>query len=711
MSNEEMGEVRDLVFEVGVEELPARLCQPALDQLAVDAAATFERERLDHDGVEVLGTPRRLVLVVHGLAAVQQDRAVVSRGPAAAAAFDAAGKPTRAAEGFARGQGVAVADLQTEVGEGGRAYVVARRYEKGTSTGDLLPGLLAGLVNGLRFPTTMRWADESMRFARPLRWLLCLYGDVVVPVTIGSLTAGRETYGHRTLAPGPHVVGSAEAYRAACARGAIVVDPRERQDSIMAQVAVCAADVGGVVEPDADLLEELTWLVEKPLAFTGSFDPAFLEVPAPVLITSMKVNQRYVELWSPDGETLLPYFVAVRNGDGPGLDTVRHGNEKVLRARLSDARFFWDEDRKRKLEERRDDLRKVVFHAGLGSQFDRSLRLERLARQITVFLALDGDGQDAVVQAARLSKSDLTTAMVGEFPELQGVMGGAYAREEGLDPRVAKGVATQYQPRTTDDALPDRAVGALVGLADRIDTLVGFFALGLEPTGSADPFALRRAAQGAVAIVVGHGLRLSLSEVVGEAAQLYRDGGIVVTGEALGKVIAFVTVRLETLLRDRGLRGDVVEAIVAAQTNDMADAARRAEALNQALGDPAFAAVSGSFKRVANIARKAEEEASGQKAGGETPLSDAAPPEERALREAFDAVETEARSALDMEDYERFYIIAATLKEPIDAFFEAVLVLDPDPALRLPRLALLRRIAALLTQPADLTRLAGQTQA
>lgn len=708
MSTDAMMGVRDLVFEVGVEELPARLCQPALDQLAVDAAGAFERERLDHNGVEVVGTPRRLVLVVHGLAAVQRDRDTVSRGPAASAAFDAEGKPTRAAEGFARGQGVAVTDLQREVGDGGREYMVARKHEKGLSTVDLLPGLLAGLVAGLRFPTTMRWADGSTRFARPLRWLLCLYGEAVVPVTIGALTAGRETFGHRTLSPGPHIVGSAELYRGVCEQGAIVVDPRERQAQIVAQVAERAREVGGVVEPDADLLEELTWLVEKPLAFIGSFDTAFLDVPAPVLITSMKVNQRYVELWSSEGDRLLPYFVAVRNGDGPGLDIVRHGNEKVLRARLSDARFFWDEDRKRTLEERREDLRAVVFHAGLGSQFDRSVRLERLARHIAVSLDLSSERQQLVAVAAGLAKGDLTTAMVGEFPELQGVMGGAYAREEGLDPLIVTGIATHYQPRATDDALPDREVGALVGLADRFDTLVGFFALGLEPTGSADPFALRRAAQGAVAIVVGQDLRLSLPALVNAAAEQYRHHGIVATGEALKKVSAFVTTRLETLWRDRGSGGDVVDAVIATGVDDMVDATRRVEALSRALADPAFAAVSGSFKRVANIARKAEEEVGDN--GVNVPMSEAAPREERVLREAFDAVETDAVAALASADYDRFYVIAATLKGPIDSFFDAVLVLDPDPTLRLPRLALLRRIADLLTKPADLTRLAGQSQ-
>ncbi len=715
----------DLLLEIGVEELPARFCAPALQQLADHAAARLRAARLPHGVVETLGTPRRLAVLVRGLALAQEPRETVSRGPATRVAFDAEGRPTRAAEGFARGQGIAVSELRRETAENGQEYVVARRHEAGQEAMVLLPAILHDLVLSLEFPTSMRWGSGSIRYARPIRWLLSLLGDQPVPFAVGPVASGTGTYGHRTLAaPGLHPVPSARDYADTLARLEVVVDPTQRRARIWRQVQAAAHEVGGRVFADEELLDEVTWLVERPLAFAGGFDADFLAVPAPVLVTSMRENQRYFPVYvnrrHEGDEALLPAFVAVSNNARPSLDNVRHGNEKVLRARLSDARFFWDEDRRRPLSARLDDLTAVTFHAGLGSQYDRTRRIEWLSRVVAASLGYDAAAEEATGEAARLCKCDLITAMVGEFPTLQGVMGRAYALADGHDPLVADGILEHYLPRYPGDALPTSTTGVAVGLADRLDTLMGFFGLGLVPTGSADPFALRRAALGFATIVVDGGLRVSLRTLIDAARAGY--AGVGTDGEAGGAapltsameeavpaLLEFLRARLEGLLRERGRRYDVVDAVLAADDDDPAGAADRATALQHSLDRPAFAAVAAAFKRIANIARKAQADGAAEPPLDETPGDDmlpapTAPPAERALWEAFERVRPAAEAALAEGRYEDFYDVVTVLKDPVDTFFDAVLVMDPDPDVRRARLALLGRIADLLTRPADLTK-------
>ncbi len=718
----------DLLLEIGVEELPARFCVPALVQLADHARARLREARLTHGGVETLGTPRRLALLVRGLALAQEPRETVSRGPATRVAFDAEGRPTRAAEGFARGQGIAVSELSRETAENGQEYVVARRHEAGQEAMALLPAILHDLVLGLEFPTSMRWGSGSIRYARPIRWLLSLLSERPVPFAVGDVASGTGTYGHRTLAaPGLHPVPSARDYADTLAGLEVVVDPARRRATIWRQVQAVATEVGGRVPPDEELLDEVTWLVERPLAFAGGFDAGFLAIPAPVLVTSMRENQRYFPVYAhkdggdTDGDgALLPAFVAVSNNARLSLDNVRHGNEKVLRARLSDARFFWDEDQRRPLSARLDDLKDVTFHAGLGSQYDRTRRIEWLSRVVAASLGYDAATEESTGETARLSKCDLVTAMVGEFPTLQGVMGRAYALADGHDPLVADGILEHYLPRYPGDTLPTSATGVAVGLADRLDTLTGFFGLGLVPTGSADPFALRRAALGFVTIVVDGGLRMSLRTLIDTARAGYahvgtdgETGGAAPPSSAMEEAVAalleFLRARLDGLLRERRRRYDVVDAVLAADDDDPADAAVRATALQHSLDRPAFAAVAAAFKRIANIARKAQADGDADPALDEaldddTGPASSAPPAERALWEAFERVRPDAEAALAEGRYEDFYDVVTVLKDPVDTFFDAVLVMDPDPDVRRARLALLGRIADLLTRPADLTK-------
>ena len=698
-------DTRDLLLEIGVEELPARFGTPALDQLAAKAAPALAVARLAHGEIETYGTTRRLALLIRDVAAAREDRDALVKGPAARAAYDAAGAPTRAAQGFARARGVAVEELVVQDDEKGVPYVYVRTREAGQSADAILPDLLRDLVYALEFPRSMRWGAHTLRFARPIRWLLCLHGDRRVHFEVEGVATTTETYGHRTLSSGrPIPVPAARDYVAVCAAAGVMADPVARRAEIRRQVDAVAEGLGGHVPDQEDLLEEVTWLVEWPTAFYGRFDPDFLDLPEDVLVTSMRAHQRYFPVYARADGLLLPVFIAVRNGGDASLDKVRHGNEKVLRARLSDARFFWDEDRRRRLDDRLDGLKRVVFQERLGSQYLRTERIVWLAEHIAAMLGYDAATHAVVSRTAWLCKCDLSTGLVGEFPELQGVMGRAYARAQGEEESVATGIFEHYLPRGADDALPESPTGVAVGLADRLNTLAGFFGLGLAPSGSADPFALRRATQGVTAIVVGQRLRLSLGALLDAALAGYARFDEATHAGTKDDLLRFFRARLEGAMKERGLRYDVVEAVLAVGYDDMADAVARAEALDRALRTPVFAAVTGAFKRIVNIAAKAESAGVDEDsaAGIDVDALDAA---EAALWQAFLDVRADAERVLASEDYAQFYRLVAALKGPVDAFFAQVLVMDPDPAVRRRRLAMLRDIAALLTRPVDLGKL------
>lgn len=698
-------ETRDMLLEIGVEELPARFCAMALQQLQEKAAAALEAARLDHGPIETFGTPRRMVLLVRDLSLRQRDQELVVRGPARRAAFDAEGRPTKAAEGFARGQGVPVESLEVRTDEKGGEYVYAIKHEEGQSVAKVLPPLLEKLIYALEFPKSMRWGSGEMRFARPIRWVLALLGDRRIPFTVAGLETVRTTRGHRTLGPvEPMEVENVHDYFTKCAQGWVMVDQEQRKQQIWHQVQDVARQLGGWVPRDEDLLEEVTWLVEQPHAFYGSFDPAYLEAPAEVLVTSMREHQRYFPVYDREGGKLLPYFIAVRNGLDHHLETVRKGNEKVLRARLADARFFYDEDRRRPLESRLEDLRTIVFQEKLGSLYDKTLRFRQLARQIGQALALPAADLARCERVATLAKCDLATHMVYEFPELQGVMGREYAKLEGEDPETATGIFEHYLPRHAGDTLPATPAGVVVALADKLDTLAGFFGLGLIPTGSQDPYALRRAAQGVTAIIVEGELRLSLSQLLDAALAGYGATFTAADREkARAALVDFFRLRLEGLLKEMGHRFDVVEAVLAAGMDDLVDAVQRAEALSRSLEQEEFAAVTAAFKRVANLAVKAAEHGAAD-VPVQPELFAEAP--ERDLWAAFTDLRAAAEAALAARDYLGFYRQAVQLKAPVDAFLDKVLVMAEDPAVRRNRLALLREIGRLLTQPADLGRLA-----
>ncbi|MDN5347484.1 MAG: glycyl-tRNA synthetase beta chain [Clostridia bacterium] len=689
---------QDLLLEIGTEEIPARFMSPALEQMEELGRRLLQEARLRFGQVAAYGTPRRLALYVTGLEEKQEDVILEIKGPPVKVAFDAEGRPTRAAEGFARSQGLTVGELVIKELETG-AYVFARKPDPGRSALEVLPSILRSLIEGLSFPKTMRWGRGDMHFVRPIRWLVAIYGEEVVPLEVNGIKAGRETRGHRFLAPGPFVLSRAGDYFSALDRAYVIVDHRRRRLAIWEQVQSLAARNGGYVEEDPELLEEITFLLEYPTALAGNFKDDFLSLPEEVIVTPMRQHQRYFPVRGRGGK-LLPLFIAVHNGTEKNLDIIRRGNEKVLQARLTDAEFFYREDLRKPLYGRVEELKAIIFQEKLGTLWDKVNRLKYLAGYIASRLDLPAKVKSQVERTAWLAKADLVTSMVYEFPELQGVMGSIYAAAAGEEEAVCQGIRQHYWPRFTGDRLPESFTGITVGLADRIDTLVGYFGLGLIPSGSQDPYALRRQAQGMAAVITGLDLKLSLSELIEEAYAGYRRQGVELNPleeiqEQLGQ---FFRQRLEFMLAERNLRHDVVEAVLAAGWDDLAGAYRRALDLSTFLEEPEFPALLTAFTRAFNLARQAKED---PVLHPEALQEDV----ERDLYRALQEVERKAGPYLEQGNYLAALQEMAALRQPIDSFFDGVLVMTPDPEVRRNRLALLQKTAGLVRQVADFSRL------
>jgi glycyl-tRNA synthetase beta chain len=679
-----------LLLEIGVEELPARLCPLAMEQLLARGERLLAELRLEHAGAEVFGTPRRIALRVAAVADRQPDSEIAARGPARAAAFDAAGQPTPAALGFARSQGVGVGDLVTE-SAGGREYVFARRRQAGRPARDVLAEHLAGLVASLEFPRTMRWGSGDFRFPRPIRWLVALLGDQVLPFAIEGLEAGRTTYGHRTLHPGPVDIAAPDEYLERLRAASVLADVGERRRRIRDGIAAAVAAVGAAPRENPELLDEVTHINEWPTPFVGGFDPAALAVPEAVLVTVMRVHQRYFPVEDAAGR-LRPHFAGVRNGGEENLAGVVAGNEKGLAARFADARFFYREDRERSLESRVPELTSVTFAEGLGTLRDKTDRLGRLAVWIAERV---GAPVAPAARAATLCKADRLTHLVYELPELEGVMGAHYAGCDGEPPAVVEAIAEHVLPRFPGDALPGGAAGRVLAAADRLDTLVGHFLLGRAPKGSADPLGLRRAAAALIRILEAAGWDLSLAEATAYAREGYPE----LSGEPTG-LGAFLEGRLAGRLEEQGLAHDIVDAVLAVGADRVADAAARCLALRGALAATEWEDTVVAFRRAGNLARQGE-------AGGSVVPGLFQTPEEGALWEALRAARAQADQAAARRDYTGVLAATAGLRQPVDALLTRVLAMDPDPAIRRNRLALLAGVAAIPRPVADLARLAG----
>jgi glycyl-tRNA synthetase beta chain len=682
-----------LLFEVGTEELPPSELPEVLRALGEEAPRLLAEARLSFESARVFATPRRLALAVEGLAPHQERQTATVTGPPRRAAFDAGGAPTPAALGFARAQGVAVDRLKivrTDKGE----YVAVEREEGGQPAALVLPALLDRLVATLPFARQMRWGQGDVRFSRPVRWVVALLDDAIVPVTVAGVASGRVSYGHRFLAPGPIILARPGEYLHRLRESVVLADVGARREEILREIQAAGLRHGVRPVIDEPTLEAVVHLVEWPMAVVGSLAPAFLDLPRAVVETPIRRHQRCFTTETGEGQ-LAPFFVAISNMPGADPTEIRRGNERVIGARLADADFYFREDLRSSPEDRLSRLAPMVFQERLGSLLAKTERLEALAGHLAA--ALPEPVRAAAIRAARLSKTDLASGMVREFPELQGIIGETYALRAGEAPPVARAIREQYLPRGAEDELPGSAEGAILAIADKIDTVVGCLGIGMAPSGSGDPYALRRQAQGAVQIAANADFTVSLEGLVERAIDLLAEKLTVPRDTARERTLEFLRARLLAVMTGRGLRADVAEAVLSRGFDDPSRALRRAEALARMMGDPDWEALAVGFKRAINILPP-------QPVPAPDPgrFVDAA---ERDLHDATSASRPRVAAALSRDDYEGALRELAGLRPAIDRFFAAVMVMDGDPAIRANRLGLLRELADLVLPIADLRKI------
>ena len=685
---------KELFLEIGSEEIPAGFIPRAMAEMEAIITRELTANRLTFGEIKTLGTPRRLTLVVKDLPAVQPDAEITATGPSVKAAYDADGRPTKAAEGFARGQGVDVSRLKTVTTEKGE-YLAVTRHETGRPTHLILAEVLPRLVAEIPFRKSMRWGDLDVRFARPIHWLVALYDGSVVPFSFGSISSGAVSRGHRFMANSVFPVRDFAHYLEECERHFVIPDPERRKEIIRRETHRVAECAGGRLLPDEGLLEEVTYLAEYPSAVAGTFPPEFLKVPTEVLITSMRSHQRYFSIVDADGK-LLPGFITVNNTLTEDPSVVVKGNERVLRARLSDARFFFEEDQKVRLETRVESLKSVVYQQKLGTSYEKMERFRALAKSLADFLNPALTPQ--VEKAAYLCKADLVSGMVGEFPEVQGIMGREYALLEGVEPAVANAIAEHYLPTQAGGELPASDIGAIVSICDKLDTICGCFGVGLIPTGSADPYALRRSAIGIINIILDKGYRISLSDGIDKSLQLLAAKLTRPASDVKADVMEFFRGRFVNLQGDQ-YRTDVVESAVSVGFIDLVDAAARIKALAEFTGHPDFEALAVAFKRIGNIIKE----------GVDAPVDPTLfqEPAEGRLYEAFQAVKVSVDKRVADSAWLDALTEIATLRGPVDIYFDKVMVMVDDERVKTNRLALLTALARIFGKIADFSRISG----
>jgi glycyl-tRNA synthetase len=685
-------EVSPFLLEIGTEELPPADLQSAMEQLRSRVPQALDELRLEHGSVRVVGTPRRLVVMIDDLSPQQHDQEILHKGPPASRAYDTIGAPTKAAEGFARSKGLDVSDLEVQEIDGGR-YVVARVYETGRSTIDVLSKALPEWIAALRFDKSMRWNESNVAFSRPIRWLVALFGEHVVPFDYAGLHSSGRTRGLRFYEPAESEVQNIPAYLQVLQDQGILLDPEERKELIAARVKELMAEVGGEPKVDAGVLQEVTHLVEAPCPLRGSFDARHLDLPVDVLVSVMKKYQRYFPVFDQDGK-LMPYFIAVRNGDDRHLDIVTDGNEQVIRARFADAAFFIHEDLKQPLQDYLPRLSTLTFQFKLGSMLDKSRRLETLVTHLSPSFGLDESETAAAVRAAALCKADLVTNMVVEMTALQGVMGRYYALHSGESEEVASAIFEHYLPRFAGDRLPANRPGLVVGIADRLDTLAGLFAAGLAPSGTKDPFAQRRAALGLVQNLIAWDLPFDLRQGLSLAAGTLP---LEVSPQSQADCLEFIVARMRGMLIEAGSRYDIVDAVLASQAVNPAGAARAVKALASWIQRSDWLVILQAYARCVRITRDQKE----IHTVNPQHLSSA---EETDLFQAVAQAEKTQRLPGSVDGFFETFL---PLIPSINRFFDEVLVMAEDIDVRHTRLGLLQRIAALAKGVADLSKLEG----
>ncbi|MDE8712953.1 glycine--tRNA ligase subunit beta [Veillonella atypica] len=680
---------KDLLFEIGAEEIPAGFMPNILGQLKTLAETKLNDAHLPFESIATYGTPRRLALIVKGLADTSAEISERHKGPSASIAYDADGNATKAAIGFARGKGLDVADLVVEDG-----YIYAETKTAGVPAKDIVTDMLPQLITGLNFPKSMHWGNLDAKFVRPVRWLVALLDEEVIPVEFATVKSGNVTRGHRFLGADEITIKNAASYVDTLKENFVMVDQDARRELISKQLHDIAASKNASIVWDDDLLEEINYLVEWPTALCGGFEESYLALPDAAIITPMKDHQRYFPLVDQDGK-LLPMFLTVRNGSDHSIEVVQAGNERVLRARLDDAKFFFNEDRKKPLIDRQDGLTKIVFQEGLGNLADKTERLLTLGRVFSEECELHEDARVVLERATELAKTDLTTGMVTEFTELQGVMGKEYALLDGESPEVAEAIFEQYLPRFAGDVLPQTEAGKVLSIIDKIDNIVATFSRGLIPTGSQDPYALRRQTIGILNILLNSEWNISLRPIIVESMNLLN----VPTDkqdELLGQVEEFITLRLKNIFLDREVPHHVIDLLLSNNELSVADAEGLVKALLANRIDENVELVQ-AFTRMYNLVKDVT-----YTGVDESLLKEDA---ERALYQMATKASEASIDAWDKNDYDAVVAVPATLVPAINTFFEDVMVMDKDEAIKANRLQLVRLAYSVMAIIGDISAL------
>jgi glycyl-tRNA synthetase beta chain len=692
-----MSNAADFLVEIGTEELPPKALRSLMDAFAGGLESAVDDARLGHGTVRAYASPRRLAVLIENLEFAQEDRNSTQKGPPVNVAFDADGNPTPAATAFAKKCGVDVGALEREKTDKGE-WLVSEVVEKGRNADELMPELIERALAGLPIPRRMRWGAGEAEFVRPVHWVVLLHGDATIAAPIMGITASNESRGHRFHTSGPLTIKAPGDYLNVLERdGRVIADFERRLAMVRQGVAAAASEAGGFPVGDDDLYDEVTALVEWPVPVVGAFDEQYLELPREAVVSTLTSHQRYFPVADKGGK-LLARFVTVANLESKDPGQVRDGNERVIRPRLADAAFFWESDRRIPLAARAESLREVVYQRGLGSLHDKALRTAGLAATIAEALGIE---VAPLRQAALLAKCDLVTGMVGEFPELQGIMGRYYALSDKEPAAVADPIAEHYLPRFAGDELPSSANGRVLAVADRLDTLAGIFAIGKKPSGNRDPFGLRRAALGIIRVLVECGLDLDLKALIADAVAAQPkppDHGADLEGE----LYTFITDRLRRyfLDRDKSLATETFDAVLARSPSSLVDFARRLEAVQAFIALEPAASLAAANKRIANILRQAEVDGV-----AEVKPKLLVEPAEAALAEALETADRAVAPLLEARQYSEVLTALAALREPVDTFFDDVMVMAEDNATKNNRLALLSQLRALFLHVADISRL------
>lgn len=681
-----------LLFEVGVEELPSRFVESTLEQIKSNLTKLFKENRINFNDIKTYGTPRRLTFVVEGISDKQSDLEEEVKGPSKKIAIDAEGNFTKPALGFMKSKGLKEEDVVFKT-VGKDEYIFGTIRQAGCDTSQVLKTILPEAVKSVVFPKAMRWGGKNMKFARPIRWMVTLLNDNVLEVDLEGIVSSNVTKGHRFLGKSEFEVTSLEDYFAKLEENYVILDQVKRKEIIKKQCIEVAKSLGGEIEFDEDLLEEVTHLVEYPTAFYGEFDADYAKLPKEVVTTPMQQHQRYFPVLK-DGK-LLPNFIAVRNGDDYKIENVKKGNEKVLEARLADALFFYKEDTKKSLESYIEKLKSVVFQAKLGTVYDKTLRIEKLSTDILNLLDLSNENEDTK-RAAKLCKADLVTGMVFEFTELQGIMGREYAKVSGENEAVSEAIFEHYLPRFAGDILPKTNPGIALSIADKLDSIAGFFAIGIQPTGSQDPYALRRQALGIINIIMDSKIDVSLKSLVELALENYTNIEFN-KEEVTAQMMEFFKERIKNLFRELGIRYDVIDAVLSSNIDDISDMNLRAIELNNWLQKDELVEMLTAFNRVSTLAQK-----SVSSEVSESLLKEDA---EVKLYNEFKVIKEKVNELLNEKKYSESLDCFASLRPSIDAMFDSVMVMDKDEAIKNNRLGLLKQIYDTMLSICDLSKI------